>query len=579
MVRLTIDGQAVDAIEGQNILLAAKSIGIEIPTLCYLSGVNEIGACRVCVVEIEGVDRLTAACNTEVGEGIRVLTNSPKVRRARKTNVQFLLSRHCCQCLSCVRNGNCALQSLAADLGIHEQVYKEEYRPMDWDKTLPLIRDGSKCVQCLRCVQICDNVQGLGCWNLVSHGSYVDVGLTENTTLEKTACALCGQCVTHCPTGALTARDDTDAVLDALANPDVITAVQVAPAVRAAWAETLGLSREDAAPGKMAAALRRIGFDYVFDTDFAADLTIMEEGMEFIQRVIHAETPRKYPMFTSCCPGWVRFLKGQYPDMADCLSSAKSPQQMFGAVAKTYFAKTKNIDPGKLFLVSVMPCVAKKHEAALEVMNSAGAGQDVDAVLTTREFVRLLRASHVNFAQLPQETFDEPLGESTGAAVIFGTTGGVMEAALRTVYCVLTGEKPPETEAFKAVRGVGEGWSEACLTVAGREVRVAVANGLKNVRNLIEAIRCGEARYDFVEIMACPGGCAGGGGQPIAMDTELAGERSGILFKLDSASKLRYSHENPSVQRLYSEFLEQPLSHKAHALLHSDHEAWKMPCR
>jgi NADH-quinone oxidoreductase subunit G len=329
----------------------------------------------------------------------------------------------------------------------------------------------------------------------------------------------------------------------------------------------------------MAAALRRLGFDYVFDTDFAADLTIMEEGSEFIQRVINAEEAPQYPMFTSCCPGWVRFLKGQYPELISFLSSAKSPQQMFGAVAKTYFAQSQGIDPDKLFLVSVMPCVAKKHEAALETMDSTGTGHDVDAVLTTREFVRLLRAGHINPALLPEEAFDHPLGESTGAGVIFGTTGGVMEAALRTVYFVLTGTNPPVADAFQAVHGVQEGWKSATFDVAGRTLRVAVVNGLKNARKLLDAILRGEVRYDFVEVMACPGGCVGGGGQPIAMDQEPADDRSCNLFQLDSSAQLRYSHENPAVQILYGNFLERPLSHKAHKLLHSDHGDWTMPHR
>jgi NADH-quinone oxidoreductase subunit G len=340
----------------------------------------------------------------------------------------------------------------------------------------------------------------------------------------------------------------------------------------------MGLCREEATPGKMAAALRRLGFSYVFDTNFAADLTIMEEGSEFIESVLHTKEKRAYPMFTSCCPGWVRFIKSEYPDMVHCLSSAKSPQQMFGAIAKSYFAEKNKLDPKKLFVVSIMPCVAKKHEAALPSMNSAGAGQDVDVVLTTREFARLLRADHINIAELKEEAFDDPLGEASGAGIIFGSTGGVMEAALRTVYCVVTGKKPPSTDAFKEVRGM-QGWKSAEFDVAGTSVKVAVASGLGNARKLMEAIRAGTAQYDFVEIMACPGGCAGGGGQPIAMGEELAEVRGNDLFRLDAAANLRYSHENPSVQAVYSSYLEKPLSHKAHPLLHSDHGAWSLPHR
>ncbi|MDR1935135.1 MAG: [FeFe] hydrogenase, group A, partial [Candidatus Accumulibacter sp.] len=558
MVKLTIDNTAITAREDDTLLTAAQSAGIEIPTLCYLKGLNEIGACRVCVVEVAGQDRLAAACNTPVEEGLTILTNSPRVRRARKVNVNLLLSRHDCQCLTCLRSGNCALQNLASALGIAERVYKNEAVHYPWDKSFPLVKDMGKCVQCMRCIQVCDKVQDLHVWNLVNFGSHVDVDVSGNKKIHESSCSLCGQCITHCPVGALVARDDTEKVLDALADPERVTLVQVAPAVRAAWAESAGVGREEATPGKMAAALRRIGFDYVFDTDFAADLTIMEEGSEFLERVLHAKEKPAWPMFTSCCPGWVRFLKSQYPDMVDYLSSAKSPQQMFGAVAKSYFAETKKIDPKKLFVVSIMPCVAKKHEAALPSMNSAGAGQDVDVVLTTREFARLIRSEHIDIARLNEEAFDDPLGEASGAGVIFGATGGVMEAALRTVYCVVTGQKPPSTDAFKEVRGM-QGWKSAEFDVAGTTVKVAVANGLGNTRKLVEAIRSGQAHYDFVEIMACPGGCAGGGGQPIAMGKELAEIRGQDLFRLDAASALRYSHENPSVQALYDHYLEKPL--------------------
>jgi NADH-quinone oxidoreductase subunit G len=376
----------------------------------------------------------------------------------------------------------------------------------------------------------------------------------------------------------LTARDDTERVYAALADPGITTVVQVAPAVRSAWAESLGLDMDKTSPGKMAAALRRIGFDYVFDTDFGADVTIMEEGMEFIERVIKTNEPAGLPMFTSCCPGWVRFLKSRYPDMVECLSSAKSPQQIFGAVAKTWFAGLRKIDPAKMFVVSVMPCVAKKHECALPGMDSTGAGSDVDVVLTTREFTRMLRSDHVNVKDLPDEPFDMPLGDASGAGVIFGATGGVMEAALRTVYCVVTGKKPPTADAFRKVRGM-EGWKSAEFDIEGRAVRVAVASGLGNATALVEAIRKGEAQYDFVEVMACPGGCAGGGGQPIAPGREPAMERGERLFNLDAQAPVRYSHENAAVIRLYGEYLEKPLSHRAHELLHYDHHTWTMPHR
>jgi len=577
MVTLTINNKTVTAREGDTILTVATSAGIVIPTLCHLAGVNEIGACRVCMVEVEGLDRLAAACNTPVEDGLVIFTNSPRVRRTRKVNVDLLLSRHDCQCVTCVRNGNCALQSLAGDLGIVERVYRNDTVSIAWDKSFPLIRDMGKCVQCMRCIQVCDNIQGLYVWDLVNFGSHIDVDVRGNKKIHESDCVLCGQCIIRCPVGALSARNDTQKVFDALADPEITTVVQVAPAVRAAWAEKLGLSREEATPGKMIAALRRIGFDYVFDTTFAADLTIMEEGNEFLERMVYVEEKPKYPLFTSCCPGWVRFVKSQYPDMAGSLSTAKSPQQMFGAVAKSYFAEAKNIDPKKMFVVSIMPCIAKKHEADLPSMNSAGAGQDVDVVLTTREFIRLLRFEHINIADLPEVAFDDPLGEATGAGVIFGTTGGVMEAALRTVYTVVTGEKPP-SDAFKEIRGM-QGWKSAEIDIAGKAVRVAVVSGLGNTRKLVEAIRGGAVQYDFVEIMACSGGCTGGGGQPIFLGRELAEVRGNTLFALDAASPLRYSHENPSVQALYDNYLGKPLSDKAHRLLHSDHSDWSMPHR
>ena len=580
MVRLQIDGRSVEAPEGASILQAARSAGIEIPTICYLEGLNEIGACRVCVVEVEGLDRLSAACNTPVEEGISVLTNSPRVRSTRRVNVELLLSRHDCKCLICVRSGNCGLQEIANSLGLFKRVYKNETVHTEWDSEFPLSRDVSRCVQCLRCIQVCDNIQGLRVWDLVNFGSHIDVDVSRNHSIHESPCAICGQCVTHCPTGALSARDDTEKVYAALADPEITTVVQVAPAVRSAWADSLGLSPDEATPGRMVSALRRIGFDYVFDTDFAADLTIMEEGMEFLERVVHAEKKMKYPMFTSCCPGWVRFVKARHPDMTPYISSAKSPQQMFGAVAKTYFAKLNGIDPQKMFVLSVMPCVAKKHECELPGMDSAGTGRDVDASLTTREFARLIRADHVNMEQLEDEDFDAPMGEATGAGVIFGATGGVMEAALRTVYCVVTGEKPPRSDVFRAVRGM-DGWKSAEFSVAGTMVSVAVASGLANAGRLLDAIRRGEAEYDFVEVMACPGGCAGGGGQPIKRVTgdKLAEERGERLFALDEKAALRYSHENPSIIKLYEDYLDKPLSHRAHELLHYDHGIWDMPHR
>ncbi len=425
-------------------------------------------------------------------------------------------------------------------------------------------------------------MQSLGIWDMVGTGAHTSVNVSRHRKLREADCAFCGQCITHCPTNALHTRDDTKAIIGVngvLSDPNKVVVVQVAPAVRAAWGESFGLSPEVATEKRMAAALRRIGFDYVFDTNFSADLTIMEEGTEFLERMQHPDA-HKWPMFTSCCPGWVRFLKSQYPDMVDQLSTAKSPQQMFGAVTKSYFAKKIGVAPENIVCVSIMPCTAKKAELDIPNINDAAEGcKDVDFSLTTRELCRMIRADQIDVAALPEEDFDSPLGTGTGAAVIFGTTGGVMEAALRTCYYVLTGENPSADETFKAVRALGSDkpWIEAEYNVAGITVRAAVVNGLGNARRLIRAIRRGEVEYQFVEVMACPGGCVGGGGQPIHYNEERAAQRGQVLYNYDSANVMRFSHENPEVQALYADYLGEPCGELSHHLLHTDHHGWSLP--
>ena len=577
MVTLTIDGRTVQAQEGATILEAAAQADIHIPHLCYLKGINEIAACRVCCVEVEGERAMVTACNNPVKEGMVVHTNSPRVRSTRRINVELILSQHDCKCATCVRSGNCQLQTIANDLGI-VKVHYETQLPRGlrgaWTTTFPLYHDYNKCIKCMRCIQVCDKVQTLSIWDVSGTGGRTMIDVSGNRVMKDSDCALCGQCITHCPTGGLRERDDTMEVFSALADPDKITVVQVAPAVRTAWGEAFGLSREEATMERMAAALRRLGFDYVFDTNFTADLTIMEEGSEFLHRLKSGGLTR-WPMFTSCCPGWVRFLKGQYPELVGQLSSAKSPQQMFGSVAKSWFAQKLGVEPEKICCVSIMPCVAKKAECELPTMATEH-GPDVDWVLTTREFVRMLRADQLDPTHLPEEPLDSPMGVSTGAGVIFGATGGVMEAALRTAAYLLTGENPAP-DAFADVR-TGPGLREATYEVAGIPVRCAVVSGLGNARALMEQLKAGRVHYDFVEVMACPGGCVGGGGQPISCeDKELYGERGQRLYVLDKNAPMRFSHENPQVQALYREYLGAPLSEKAEELLHTDHEGWKMP--
>lgn len=567
MVNLTIDGFKVSVPEGTTIMQAATTIGIDIPRLCYLKDINEISACKVCVVEIQGQNRVVTACSTPVQEGLVVYTNSPKARSVRRTNVELILSQHDCLCATCVRSGNCSLQKLANDLGIYDIPYERDIVDTPWNQEFPLIRDSKKCIKCMRCVQICDKVQDLHIWDVQNTGSRTTVDVAGNLTIEASACSLCGQCITHCPVGALKERNDVPKIYEVLADPSKVTVVQVAPAVRTAWAEAFNIPEELATEERMAAALKRVGFDYVFDTSFAADVTIMEEASELLER-LQNPSEHKWPMFTSCCPGWVSYVTQKYPEFVGNLSTTKSPQQIFGAIIKSYFAEKKGLQPKEICSISIMPCVSKKREAALFSMRSSGT-HDVDIVLTTREFIRLLRSEHINPAILPETQFDSPIGEGTGAGVIFGATGGVMEAALRTAYYTITGSEAP-FDAFTTVRG-NDGRKISEFTIGTTTLRTCTVSGLGNAGKLLDDIKAGKVHYDFVEVMACPGGCVGGGGQPIHDGEERAEMLGKKLYKLDDERTLRQSHNNPEVQVLYNDFLSKPLSEKAEHLLHSNH--------
>lgn len=581
MITVNVDGTTVKVEEGSNILQAVKAAGGKVPTLCFLKGVSEVGACRICLVEVEGQDALVASCNTPARDGMVVKTNTARIRRARKKNLELVLAHHDASCTTCVRNMSCELQSLAFDMGISSDcrpAASASCAPMpaagSWPSDFPLVRDRGKCISCQRCIQVCSKVQATGVWTLAGIGAGAQISVSGGRDITATSCTLCGQCITHCPVGALRERDDVDRVQNALDDDSLICFAQIAPAVRTACGRALGLSDEQATVERLGEALRAMGFDYVFDTSFSADLTIMEEGSELLER-LNSKDASVLPLLTSCCPGWVRFVKARYPHMAKHLSTAKSPQQMFGAIAKTYWAEKLGVDPQRLFCVSIMPCVAKKHECDLEGMESIPGVRDVDAVLTTRELERMIRSSCIDVGRLKDRPLDAPLGESSGAGVIFGSSGGVMEAALRSVAFLVTG-KNPDPDAFREIRGQ-RAWREAEFSFGETTLRIAIVNGLARAQELMEALQIGEVSYDFIEVMACPGGCVGGGGQPICPGEEMALPRSETLRALDAKNKIRFSHENPSVLKCYDEYLGKPLSEKAHRLLHSNHEDWSMP--
>ncbi len=569
-VNLKINGIDVTVPAGTTILEAAHMANIEIPTLCFLKDINEIGACRMCVVEVKGARSLCAACVYPVSEGMEVFTNTPKVLDSRKKTLQLILSTHERKCLSCVRSGNCELQKLARDLGVEDEGYfdgvKNNYE-ID-NSAAHMYRDNNKCILCRRCTAVCSKVQGIGVIGANERGFATEITSAFELGLGETSCVSCGQCIAVCPTGAISEKDNTDEVFAAIADPEKYVVVQTAPAVRAALGEEFGLPIGTGVQGKMVTALKTLGFDKVFDTDFAADLTIMEEATELLDRL---KNGGKLPLITSCSPGWIKYCEHYFPDMTENLSSCKSPQQMFGAITKTYFAQKMGIDPKNIVMVSVMPCTAKKFEIGRDNQNAAGV-PDVDIALTTRELARMIKKAGINFLGLADGQFDDPLGESTGAAVIFGATGGVMEAALRTAVATVTGKAPASVD-FKEVRGV-EGIKEATYDVAGTTLKVAVASGLGNARELLNKVKNGEADYQFIEIMGCPGGCVNGGGQPqqpavVRNFQDLRALRAKALYDYDANSTVRMSHENASVKKLYDEFLEKPGSHKAHEILHT----------
>ena len=556
--------------EGITILEAARLFQVEIPTLCYLKDINEIGACRMCVVEVKGARSLVASCVYPVNDGMEVWTNTPAVMDSRKKTLQLLLSNHRKDCLSCVRSGNCELMKLCRELGVDDtEKYAGEMTPSEPDESAPhMIRDNSKCVLCRRCTAVCEKVQGVGVIGANERGFKTYIGSAFNMDLAETSCVSCGQCISVCPTGALYEKDNTEEVFAAIADPEKYVVVQCAPAVRAGLGEAFGMPIGTDVEGKLAAALRRLGFDKVFDTTFSADLTIMEEANEFLDRVQNGGV---LPLITSCSPGWIKYCEHYFPEMTENLSSCKSPQQMFGAIAKSYYAEKMGIPKEKMVVVSVMPCTAKKFEIGREDENGAGV-PDVDIAITTRELGRMIERASIRFADLPDEEFDMPLGLGTGAAVIFGATGGVMEAALRTAVEKLTGEELAKLE-FTDVRGI-EGIKEATYNVAGMDVKVAVASGLKNAKELLNRVKSGEAEYHFIEIMGCPGGCVNGGGQPqqpgyVRNTVDIRAKRAEVLYNLDKNNKIRKSHENPAIIELYETYLGEPGSHKAHELLHT----------
>ena len=571
LVTLTIDGTKVTVKQGSTILDAARQANIDIPTLCFLKEINEMGDCRMCIVEVEGRKGFATSCIQKAEEGMVVHTHTPAVLEARRMVLDLIISNHAKDCLTCTRSGNCELQNLAIKFNVLNIEYEgERTKHKVDDKSPSIVRDFNKCILCRRCVGACKNVQGIGAIDCINRGFESCVSTAGDHSLADVDCTYCGQCIEACPTGALHEKDDTSKVWVKLKDPDIYTVVQTAPAVRVALGEEFEQPIGTNVKGKMVTALRKLGFDKVFDTNTGADFTIMEEANEFIDRIQEGGV---LPMITSCCPAWVRFAEKNYPDQLDHLSSCKSPHQMFGAIIKSYYAKKFNIDPSKIYVVSVMPCIAKKYECTREEMEEDGL-RDVDAVITTRELSRMIKQANIEFNVLEETDFDDPMGEASGAGAIFGTTGGVMEAALRTAADTIEGKILGKFE-YTAVRG-GAGIKRATVTIAGKDINVVVASGLKNARKIMDEIRTGNVDYQFVEIMACPGGCIMGGGQPIKNSkirstVDVRKLRADSLYTIDEKSTVRKSHENPTIKTIYKEFFDKPGSKLAHKYLHTNY--------
>lgn len=564
MITMEINGKTVEAREGETILKVLRREGINVPTLCYMEGLTPTGACRMCVVEVEGARGLVPSCAYPVSNGMKIQTHSPRAIRARKTIIELLLADHPDDCLFCIRSGTCQLQALANELGVRERRFQGEKSVYPQDISSPsIVRDPEKCILCGKCVRMCEEVQGVSAIDFINRGSRAIVGTAFNQGMNCSTCINCGQCIQVCPTGALRENSDLKEVAEALADPEKIVIVQHAPAVSVTLGEEFGCKPGTDVMGLMTAAFRKLGFAKVFDTSFTADLTIMEEGSEFVQRLTTGGT---LPMFTSCSPGWIKFVETFYPEFVDNLSTCKSPQQMLGAIIKSYYAQKAGIDPKKIFSVSVMPCTAKKFEARRMEMGHEGVF-DIDAVLTTRELARLIRMRHIDFNKLQPETADDPFGERTTAGKLFGASGGVMEAAIRSAYFLVTGRELEDLKV-EAVRGL-DGVKEASVDVDGTKVNVAVVSGLGNARKLLDEIKAGRKDLHFIEVMTCPGGCINGGGQPYGTNTEAVQQRMKALYKIDKDEPVRVSHKNKSVAKLYEDFLGKPLGEKSHHLLHT----------